>query len=67
MGNLVLTRHRGQKIQIGPDITATVVSVRGGSVRLAIAAPPATKILRGELVNREKPPTFNPPAPHGNG
>lgn len=46
---LVLTRKADQKIQIGPDITVTVLDVKGRYVRLGIDAPSEVRILRGEL------------------
>lgn len=37
---LVVKRAAGQSVQIGPDITVTIVKVnRDGTVRLAIDAP----------------------------
>ena len=48
---LVLTRKVGETIRIGDDIELTVLAVeRGGNVRLGIAAPRSTRILRGELL-----------------
>ena len=49
---LVLTRHPGERICIGDDITVEVVEVRsfgkGCTVRLRVVAPP------GVLVDREE-------------
>lgn len=50
--NLILTRRLKEKILIGPDITVTVVRVRGAAVRLSIEAPAEIKILREELAQR---------------
>ncbi len=36
---LVLTRQPSQEIRIGDHIVVTVVEVRGGQVKLGIAAP----------------------------
>lgn len=36
---LVLSRKRGERIQIGPDVTITVVRIEGDKVRIGIAAP----------------------------
>ena len=47
---LILNRKAGESLEIGEDITVTVVSVDGGKVRLAISAPKSVPILRGELV-----------------
>jgi carbon storage regulator CsrA len=52
---LVLSRKAEQQIQIGENITVTVVRVKGQAVQLGIDAPPAIKILRSEL-------SFDPPA-----
>ena len=46
---LVLTRKIDQKIQIGQDITITVIQVKGRYVRLGIDAPTEVRILRSEL------------------
>jgi len=47
---LVLSRHVGETIQLGDDITIQVVSLSGDRVRLGIEAPPRTRIMRGELI-----------------
>lgn len=47
---LVLTRKREQTVQIGPQITVTILRIKGRSVQIGIQAPPSAKILRGELV-----------------
>jgi carbon storage regulator len=47
---LVLTRKVEQRIHIGPDITLTIVRVRGQSVKIGIDAPLGMDILREELV-----------------
>lgn len=52
---LVLVRKVGDSIQIGDDITITVLDRKGSSVRLGINAPSGTRVLRAELLNREKP------------
>jgi carbon storage regulator len=49
MGMLVLSRKENQSIQIGDDITIKVVLVAGRRVKLAIDAPRAVRVLRGEL------------------
>ena len=36
---LVLSRKRGERIVIGPNIELTVVDIRGNKVRLAVDAP----------------------------
>jgi len=52
---LVLTRKQNEKIQIGENITLTVVRVKGKSVRLGIEAPSNVSVLRGELVLENDP------------
>jgi carbon storage regulator len=46
---LVLSRKPGQKLQIGNNITLTVLEVHGRVMRLGIEAPSDVRILRGEL------------------
>jgi hypothetical protein len=36
---LILTRKEGESLRLGEDIKITVVSVKGGHVRLGITAP----------------------------
>ena len=47
---LVLTRKQNEKIQIGGEITVTVLRMKGKTVRLGIKAPAHVNVLRGELV-----------------
>ena len=47
---LILQRKTGESLQIGEDITVTVVSVDNNRVRLAISAPNSVSILRSELL-----------------
>jgi carbon storage regulator len=47
---LVITRKRGEKVQIGHDIEVMVTRVVDGSVRLAIKAPADVKVVRTELL-----------------
>lgn len=46
---LVLSRKLGETLVIGPDITLTVVEVKGNRVRLGVKAPANVTVLRGEL------------------
>lgn len=46
---LVLTRKAQQQIQIGDNITVTIVRVKGQSVRIGIEAPRNVRVVRGEL------------------
>ena len=47
---LVLTRRLNQSIQIGDDITITIVEVRGDQVRIGIEAPRSMQIYRAEVL-----------------
>ena len=49
---LVLSRKRGERIVIGPNIELTVVDIRGSRVRLAVDAPPDVSIHREEIYRR---------------
>ena len=46
---LVLSRKKGESIQIADNISITVSDVRGGRVRLSIDAPRSVRIVRGEI------------------
>ena len=46
---LVLSRRTNQSIVIGPDITVTVLEVRGDQVRLGIQAPRDVSVHREEI------------------
>jgi carbon storage regulator len=46
---LVLSRKIGERVAIGDDTVLIVRSISGGAVRIAIQAPRAMTILRGEL------------------
>lgn len=46
---LILTRRVGEMLCIGPDITVTVLDVRGNQVRLGIAAPNDVRVDREEI------------------
>ena len=46
---LVLSRKPEQRIQIGDNITITVLRLRGGTVQIGIEAPRSTPVVRGEL------------------
>lgn len=61
---LVLTRKLHETIRIGPDITVTIVRVKGSTVRLGIEAPESVRVVRGELVDE---PRRNAPGSAGEG
>jgi carbon storage regulator len=59
-GTLVLTRKVDERIIIDNSIVVQVLEIKGGRVRIGIAAPPGVKILRGELiVDRAAPPAVS--------
>lgn len=45
---LILTRREGESIMIGTDIVVTILGITKGSVRIGIAAPKETDILRDD-------------------
>ncbi len=49
---LVLSRKRGERIVIGPNIELTIVDIRGNKVRLAVDAPRDVSIHRQEVYRR---------------
>lgn len=49
---LVLSRKESESICIGNGIEIFVVSVKGGRVRLGVAAPPEVTVLRREIIGR---------------
>lgn len=53
---LVLTRKLQEKIQIGDQITITVLRVKGNTVRVGIEAPRDVRVVRAELPRFENTP-----------
>jgi carbon storage regulator len=51
---LLLSRRTGETIQIGDDITVTVLTIKGYPVPIGISAPNEIKILREELISSKK-------------
>ncbi len=49
---LVLTRNVGEKIVIDNNIRITIISVKGGKVRLGIEAPDDIRVDREEVHER---------------
>ena len=47
---LVLTRRVNEQIQIGDQVSLSVVAIEGNKVRIGIDAPSNIKIIRGELL-----------------
>jgi carbon storage regulator len=51
---LILTRRIGESLKIGPDVTVTVMGVKGSQVRIGIEAPKDVTVLREEIAGRGK-------------
>jgi carbon storage regulator len=49
---LILTRKKGQSVIIGNDIVVTVISDKGGKIRLGIEAPDNVSVHREEIYER---------------
>lgn len=60
---LVLSRKIQEKLQIGSNITVTILKIKGGSVRIGIDAPDEVKVMRTEILGREKRAAQTTPAP----
>jgi carbon storage regulator len=52
---LVLTRKTEQKIQIGDQITITILQVKGQAVKVGIQAPKDVRVLRSEVKAFDNP------------
>ncbi|HOT58965.1 MAG TPA: carbon storage regulator CsrA [Spirochaetia bacterium] len=46
---LILSRKINEKLQIGDQITITIIEVKGDQVKLGIEAPSDVKVFRREL------------------
>ena len=51
---LILTRRASQALNIGTDITVTVVEIRGRQVRIGVDAPRDTAVVRREIVEKAR-------------
>ena len=49
---LILTRKLGEKINIGDDITVTLLEIKGAQVKLGIDAPKSIGIHRNEIYEK---------------
>lgn len=50
---LVLTRKVGEVLLIGDNVKVIVQRIGKGKCSLAIEAPPETKVMRGELLEKD--------------
>jgi carbon storage regulator len=46
---LVLTRKKGESIQIGREVVIKVIATGRGKVKIGVEAPANVRVLRGEL------------------
>lgn len=59
---LVLSRKRGESIEIGDNVKVSIIEIRGGTVRIGIEAPREVQVSRPdakckvELKEEEKKP-----------
>ena len=51
---LVITRKAGDRVQIGDDITVTLLEITGSSVRIGIDAPAEVAVYRHEILEAVK-------------
>lgn len=51
---LVISRHKGETIQIGDEVKIEITETRGDRCKVAIHAPADVKVWRGELVERKE-------------
>lgn len=49
---LVVSRRIGESIQIGDQITVTIVDIKGKQVRFGISAPEGVSVHRAEVYER---------------
>ena len=46
---LILSRKLDEKIQIGDDITITIIDIHGEQVKIGVEAPKSIKVFRQEV------------------
>ena len=51
---LILSRHAGESLIIGDDVTVTILSIKGKQIRLGIDAPKDISVHREEIYHRIK-------------
>lgn len=55
---LVLSRRKGEAIQISDNIVITITEIKGGRVRLSVDAPRSVPVLRSEVLDRPRSRTI---------
>ena len=49
---LILTRRIGETLNIGEDVSITILEIKAGQVRVGIDAPKTTPVHRKEIFER---------------
>lgn len=52
---LILSRKLDETVYIGTDVVVKIVRIKGNVVGLGIEAPSNVKVMRSELLSRERP------------
>lgn len=57
---LVLSRCRGESLEIGDNVKVTIIKSSSGGVRLGIDAPRSVKVIRSELTRDSESESDSP-------
>lgn len=49
---LIISRRIGETVMVGDDIKVVVLGIKGGQIKLGIAAPDDVAVYREEVYNR---------------